>query len=50
MTFNEKAHFLYQLKNKQLIEYSVFTLEYINKEEGNLIIKVIKKKILFLQI
>ena len=38
MTFNEKAHFLYQLKNKQLIEYSVFTLEYINKEEGNLII------------
>ena len=38
MNFNEKAPFLYQLKNKQLIEYPVFTLEYINKEEGNLII------------
>ena len=38
MSFNEKAHFLYQLKNKQLIEYPIFTLEYINKEEGNLII------------
>ena len=36
--FNEKAHFLYQLKEKNLINYPIFTLEYKNNEEGNLII------------
>ena len=34
----KKAHFLYQLKEKNLINYPIFTLEYKNNEEGNLII------------